>query len=59
LVTVAPLFVVMVVSDVRTLKVITDGWASYPSACGDEYTHQPEPIATSGSHAHELLPARP
>ncbi|MGA2925559.1 MAG: hypothetical protein ABSG43_06100 [Solirubrobacteraceae bacterium] len=41
------------------MKVITDGWASYPSACGDEYTHQPEPIATSGSHAHELLPARP
>jgi hypothetical protein len=36
--------------------VITDGLASYPSACGDEYTHQPEPIAPSGSHAHELLP---
>lgn len=36
--------------------VITDGWPSYPSACGEEYTHQPEPIAPSGSDAHELLP---
>ena len=36
--------------------VISDGWPSYPSACGDEYTHQPEPIAPSGSQAHELLP---
>jgi hypothetical protein len=36
--------------------VITAGWPSYPSACGEEYTHQPEPIASSGSHAHELLP---
>jgi hypothetical protein len=36
--------------------VITDGWPSYPSACEEEYTHQPEPIASSGSHAHELLP---
>jgi ISXO2 transposase-like protein len=29
---------------------------SYPSACGEEYTHQPEPVAPSGLHAHELLP---
>lgn len=36
--------------------VITDGWPSYPSACGEEYIHQPEPIAPSGLHAHELLP---
>jgi len=35
--------------------VVTDGRPSYPSACGDEYTHQPEPIAPSGL-AHELLP---
>jgi ISXO2-like transposase domain len=31
--------------------VITDGWPSYPSACGEEYTHQPEPVAPSGLHA--------
>ena len=36
--------------------VITDGWASYPSACGSDYLHQPEPIAPSGARAHELLP---
>src|SRR5450755_522063 len=38
--------------------VVTDGRPSYPSACGDEYTHQPEPIAPSGL-AHELLPGVP
>jgi transposase-like protein len=37
--------------------VVSDGWPSYPSACGDEYTHQPEPIGPSGLHAHELLPS--
>jgi transposase-like protein len=36
--------------------VITDGLASYPRACGDEYTHRPEPIGPSGQQAHELLP---
>lgn len=36
--------------------VITDGWPSYPPACGEDYTHQPEPVAPSGLHAHELLP---
>ena len=37
-------------------RTSTDGWPSYPSACGEEYIHQPEPIAPSGLHAHELLP---
>jgi transposase-like protein len=36
--------------------VLTDGLASYPSACGTDYTHTPEPIAKSGRRAHELLP---
>jgi transposase-like protein len=36
--------------------VITDGWRSYAPACGDDYTHQPEPIGPSGLQAHELLP---
>jgi transposase-like protein len=36
--------------------VITDGLASYRPACGDYYTHQPEPIGPSGQQAHELLP---
>jgi len=36
--------------------VITDGLASYRPACGEEYTHQPEPIGPSGQQAHELLP---
>lgn len=36
--------------------VITDGWPSYPPACAEDYTHQPEPVAPSGLHAHELLP---
>jgi hypothetical protein len=33
----------------------TDGWPSYPSACGEQYTHQPEPVAPSGLPAHQLL----
>ena len=37
--------------------VITDGLSSYPPACGEDYTHRPEPIAASGQQAHELLPA--
>jgi transposase-like protein len=36
--------------------VITDGLNSYPAACAEDYTHQPEPIAASGLNAHELLP---
>jgi len=36
--------------------VITDGLSSYIRACGEDYEHQPEPIAASGLHAHELLP---
>ncbi len=35
--------------------VITDGLASYRPACGEDYTHQPEPIGPSGQQAHELL----
>jgi transposase-like protein len=36
--------------------VITDGWPSYPPACAEQYTHQPEPVGPSGLQAHELLP---
>jgi transposase-like protein len=36
--------------------VVTDGWRSYVSACGEDYAHQPEPIGPSGLQAHELLP---
>src|ERR1035437_8770327 len=36
--------------------VITDRLASYRPACGEDYTHQPEPIGPSGQQAHELLP---
>ncbi len=36
--------------------VVTDGWRSYGSACGEDYAHQPEPIGPSGLQAHELLP---
>jgi transposase-like protein len=36
--------------------VLTDGLASYRPACGDDYTHRPEPIGPSGLQAHELLP---
>ena len=36
--------------------VISDGLSSYIRACGEDYEHQPEPIAPSGLQAHELLP---
>jgi transposase-like protein len=36
--------------------VLTDGLASYRPACGDDYTHRPEPIGPSGLQAHEPLP---
>jgi transposase-like protein len=36
--------------------VITDGLSSYVKACGEEYEHRPEPIAGSGTTAHDLLP---
>ena len=36
--------------------VITDGLASYRPACGEDYTHRPQPIGPSGQQAHELLP---
>jgi len=36
--------------------VLTDGLQSYRPACGEDYTHRPEPIAPSGQQAHELLP---
>lgn len=36
--------------------LITDGWPSYPPACGDDYDHRPEPVGPSGLQAHELLP---
>src|SRR5664280_622412 len=37
--------------------VVTDGWGAYPGACQDWLTHEPHPVAGSGSQAHELLPA--
>jgi transposase-like protein len=36
--------------------VLTDGLRSYGPACGEDYTHRPEPIGPSGQQAHELLP---
>lgn len=36
--------------------VISDGLSSYVKACGEEYEHRPEPIASSELKAHELLP---
>ncbi len=36
--------------------VLSDGFSSYPSACGEDHSHRPEPIAASGLQAHELLP---
>ena len=38
-------------------RVITDGWSAYPAATRERYTHQGTSIATSGLHAHEVLPA--
>ena len=37
--------------------VITDGWPSYPPACGNDYAHEPVVVSGSGHEAHELLPA--
>ena len=37
--------------------VVSDGLSSYPGACEDWFTHEPYPVAGSGHHAHELLPA--
>ena len=36
--------------------VVSDGWSSYPSACADDYVHEPFVVSGSGSKAHELLP---
>jgi transposase-like protein len=36
--------------------VLTDGFSSYPSACGQDYVHRPTAISGSGQQAHELLP---
>src|ERR1019366_5039995 len=36
--------------------MLPDRLASYRPACGEDYTHQPEPIGPSGQQAHELLP---
>lgn len=36
--------------------VATDGFASYPPACGQDYVHRPQAISPSGRRAHELLP---
>lgn len=37
--------------------VVTDGWAAFPKACREWFVHEPRPIAGSGKHANELLPA--
>lgn len=36
--------------------VLTDGFPSYPSACGEDYVHRPTPVSGSSLQAHELLP---
>ena len=36
--------------------MLTDGFPSYPSACGTDYVHRPTPVSGSGHQAHELLP---
>ena len=36
--------------------VVTDGFASYPSATGDDYMHRPSSIAGSDVQAHVSLP---
>ncbi len=41
--------------DHRRAEVAISGRA-YIRACGEDYQHQPEPIAPSGQQAHELLP---
>jgi hypothetical protein len=36
--------------------VLSDGFPSDPSACGQDYLHRPTSISGSGHQAHELLP---
>ncbi len=36
--------------------VLTDGFQSYPSACGTDYVHRPTSISGSRHQAHELRP---
>ena len=36
--------------------IVTDGFASYPSAIDDDYGHRPFPVAGSGIQAHVVLP---
>ncbi|MDA8316387.1 MAG: IS1595 family transposase, partial [Actinomycetota bacterium] len=36
--------------------VVSDGWGSYPGACGDDYVHERYVVSGSGSKAHVLLP---
>jgi len=36
--------------------VLTDGFPSYPPACGENYVYRPRPISGSGHQAHELRP---
>ena len=36
--------------------VVSDGWSAYPSACADDYVHQPFVVSGSGLKAHEVLP---
>ena len=38
--------------------VLTDGLASYRPACGDDYTHRPEPIGPSGLQAARAASGR-
>lgn len=36
--------------------IVTDGFASYPPAIGDDYGHRPFPVAGSGIQTHVVLP---
>lgn len=36
--------------------VVSDGWPSYPSACAEDYVHEPYVVSGSGLKAHGLLP---
>lgn len=36
--------------------ILTDGFPSYPPACGSDYVHRATPISGSGQQAHQLLP---
>jgi transposase-like protein len=37
-------------------KILTDGWAAYPLAAGNDYVHRSTSIKDSGMDAHEVLP---